>query len=517
MFKKAIAIAALLFTSITPLHAEDLSYLNRWISWADNAPFLDSPVAYLGAGGAYTPCTGGWSTSCDPSVGDIRVVNFLPICGTSDGSDKRIDCLEDVYVELNGIKVKGEPVPNQISTWDAYTFNAKPEFGIAKSSPSLIYKFPGLSHSKGDLFMVYPFSAKFVNKGTVGETRYTFLIAPTFQESSQFTCERLKTPGGVCWVSGSFLTDTRFTINLKMASAPVGWFASRITSPDIQIIPAADGRTQVSFTGNSQGVPSINRNFQYIVQSEQDEWNQVTRAIPVLPWDKLTAEGKKYSAGWPYSSDSIDAFETLVSKVPSFNNADALKNIWRIESISSNNASSNQCFKSGFTGVVSSNSLTYENAIPSWDAANSALVYRIASPHTVLGNEFTGRYDLLISEQVGKCLWSLKSLTPSAEISVTGSNGEKKVITVSSKIVDGFYKFIATGFTFSSNKISVKMLSDRGNPLQSTASDPTPMPMVTKSTAPTVVKKVTITCIKGKIQKLVTAINPKCPAGYKKK
>jgi membrane protein involved in colicin uptake len=30
-------------------------------------------------------------------------------------------------------------------------------------------------------------------------------------------------------------------------------------------------------------------------------------------------------------------------------------------------------------------------------------------------------------------------------------------------------------------------------------------------------KKTTITCIKGKLTKKVTAVNPKCPAGYKKK
>ena len=30
-------------------------------------------------------------------------------------------------------------------------------------------------------------------------------------------------------------------------------------------------------------------------------------------------------------------------------------------------------------------------------------------------------------------------------------------------------------------------------------------------------KKITITCVKGKLTKKVTAVNPKCPAGYKKK
>jgi hypothetical protein len=37
------------------------------------------------------------------------------------------------------------------------------------------------------------------------------------------------------------------------------------------------------------------------------------------------------------------------------------------------------------------------------------------------------------------------------------------------------------------------------------------------ATAPAVVKATTITCVKGKTTKKVTAVNPKCPTGYKKK
>ena len=58
---------------------------------------------------------------------------------------------------------------------------------------------------------------------------------------------------------------------------------------------------------------------------------------------------------------------------------------------------------------------------------------------------------------------------------------------------------------------------------------PTPTPVVTATPTATpsatpaatatkaVVKATTITCVKGKLTKKVTAINPKCPAGYKKK
>ena len=36
-------------------------------------------------------------------------------------------------------------------------------------------------------------------------------------------------------------------------------------------------------------------------------------------------------------------------------------------------------------------------------------------------------------------------------------------------------------------------------------------------TASTAAKKTTITCVKGKTTKKVTAVKPKCPSGYKKK
>ena len=506
MFKKVIAVAVLLFASVTPVQAEDLSYLGRVISWEDTAPFHDYPVAYSFSGGSGNPCDGGWSATCDPSVGNVQVVNFLPVCDSADGSDKRLDCVESVYADVNGVKVKGERVVSPVGVWNAYAFTAKPEFGIAKSSPILIYKFPGLSHDKGDNFMVDPFSTKSVNKGVVGETQYTFLIAPAVQTSSQDLCGFIDASAGYCWKSGSFLSDTGFTLNLKLATPPVGWFTSRITTPDVQINPASDGRTQVTFSGNSQAIPSISRYYHYTIQSEQDEWNQVAKTLPGLIWDKLTADGKRYSISIPFSSDAISEFQDIVSKVPSFNNADALKNIWRIESKSFGTAPSTPCLKSGFTGIVSSNALTYENAIPTWDAANSALVYRIASPHTALGKEFTGKYDLLISEQVGKCLWHVQNLSPSAEISVTSADGQIKVFTAGSSISGGFYKFTATGFTFSTNKISVKLVSKA-------ASAPVGKPIAaTKSSAAK-----TIICFKGKIQKNVTAAKPQCPTGYKKK
>ena len=499
MFKKVLAITALLFASVTPVHAEDLSYLNRTIGWSDTTSSYNYPVAYGGSG---TPCSEGWSTTCDPSTGNIFITNFLPLCESTDGSDKRLDCLDSVYVDLNGTKVKGELAPNQSGIWDTYGFNAKPEYGIAKASPIRIYKFSGLRHDKGDLFMVSALAEKRVIKGVVDWSDYTFLITPTFEPSDPGLRDECRLiPNGLSLCSGSFERNTKFLLNLKLATPPSGWFTGRITAPEIQLKPGSDGRTSVTLAGISQAVPSIARNFRYTKQSEQDEWNQIAKAlsrwIPGLSWDTLSPAGKRMSRGLVTTSAQIDWYQAVSSSVPSFNNADALRNIWRIESNTSQNSSTTLCLKSGFIGMVSSNSLTYENAIPNWDAANKSLVYRIASPHTALGVEFIGNYDLLISEKVGKCLWNVSELSPSAEISVTSADGVKKVFTATSSTTDGYYKFVATGFTFSTNKISVKLVS--------------------KSVSTSSAKPSTITCIKGKVQKKVTAVKPKCPTGYKKK
>ncbi|MCX6430977.1 MAG: hypothetical protein NTX12_08565 [Actinobacteria bacterium] len=45
----------------------------------------------------------------------------------------------------------------------------------------------------------------------------------------------------------------------------------------------------------------------------------------------------------------------------------------------------------------------------------------------------------------------------------------------------------------------------------------TPNPMPSVATPPKPIKQITITCVKGKVTKKVTAASPKCPSGYKKK
>jgi hypothetical protein len=88
------------------------------------------------------------------------------------------------------------------------------------------------------------------------------------------------------------------------------------------------------------------------------------------------------------------------------------------------------------------------------------------------------------------------------------------------KETSGWLHLSAAGFTFSSPTLKVKLTQDAN----AVAPAPTPSaePAVSAEPAPQiptapVIKKSTITCVKGKTTKKVSAVSPKCPAGFKKK
>jgi hypothetical protein len=69
----------------------------------------------------------------------------------------------------------------------------------------------------------------------------------------------------------------------------------------------------------------------------------------------------------------------------------------------------------------------------------------------------------------------------------------------------------ANNFTFSAPTLKVKLTQEAEKPVA--VATPTPTP----AAKPAVAKKTTITCVKGKTTKKVSAVKPVCPTGFKKK
>jgi hypothetical protein len=183
-----------------------------------------------------------------------------------------------------------------------------------------------------------------------------------------------------------------------------------------------------------------------------------------------------------------------------------------------------------YSGLLASNAVGTNPRAPIWDPSTKELSYSVASPHLKAnGSTNTGFYEISIDQRLAECLWSKDALKYQATVNVVSLDGVQKISTVNVAIRDGFITFRATGFTYSANKIKVKMgTQNTGLNLDSEIPDfvvgedqlistgQQPNSTATPKTEQPKVKKLTITCIKGKVSKKVTGTNPKCPSGYKK-
>jgi len=157
-------------------------------------------------------------------------------------------------------------------------------------------------------------------------------------------------------------------------------------------------------------------------------------------------------------------------------------------------------------------SITSHNAIGAGQpfmSDNETLKFNIGAPHRLSTGEVTkGFFTTDIPVAYLDCKWPGNVLTksPRVEVSIVNTDGTTQIATTSVKIEKQILKVRAFGFHYSSPTIVLKASN---NLLLPSLSD-----IVDETNAAT--KKTTIACVKGKLTKKVTAVKPKCPAGFKK-
>jgi hypothetical protein len=99
------------------------------------------------------------------------------------------------------------------------------------------------------------------------------------------------------------------------------------------------------------------------------------------------------------------------------------------------------------------------------------------------------------------------------------ADGEAKKATTLVSEKNNWLRLSAKGFTYSSPTVKVRLTQEKAvvAPSPTPSASPTPTPMASANVAPVAAKKTSITCVKGKTTKKVTAVNPTCPKGFKKK
>ncbi len=103
-----------------------------------------------------------------------------------------------------------------------------------------------------------------------------------------------------------------------------------------------------------------------------------------------------------------------------------------------------------------------------------------------------------MNAEVARCIYGFGTAPISAKIEIASEDGSPSVAVTTLNQKDGWLRLSANGFHYSTPQIKVKLIEEK------VAVAPTPK--LTK----------TISCVKGKLVKKVTALKPSCPKGYKK-
>ena len=342
-----------------------------------------------------------------------------------------------------------------------------------------------------------------------------------------------KTPhtGGFSYIAGVNFTG-QFALETKMAEFSVmlePWSWRCVEYDTCNFIGMAAGETAVNFQPNSEFRITIRMNF---LTNKIGTWavgrldkptvsNQIEKLIvsgsPVVyPMGYATLNTRSecseklepiFTKLLPYSPKlctySAMGFSTKSNDALALPLFDALEAAvkqngqvarWTFTANKSKDANS-ECEDPKNFSLATSNAMLYSVTPPVWDKKNGTLNYRLASTHLdSKGNLNKGNYSLAISKKRADCLWNFDTAKASATISITNSEGTQNIAISSLRTSKDWIYFDASGFTFSAPEIKVKLINNAAK-------------AATKS----------ITCTKGKQNKKVSGVSPKCPTGFKLK
>lgn len=404
---------------------------------------------------------------------ELKLIDY-PVCSESG----KAPCIESLFLEDDqGNKTKAVP--------EGPTYKMPSEFAGLKSDPATVWQWrtPGIKHeSKTELLTVkawhFPLGAPY------------------------------------CWGPNLCQNDVDETIITISAS---GWDAPipAIDFPDLADDKVCESEGKKDFCTRPW---SINKNYRYVITlkvtddfafsySNGEALDGSARIIKNSSGERLLVfSGKPVDYSYQIEIPNR-AFDRQRADVTQAN-----LGVYVQTKKSGNSTWLSRCDKGEGLSLWYSGQL---RSYPSWIANDSALTLQVESTHLKSDNSKNlGSFNIDMPLSTASCLWGVDlSKAVTASISATYPElGITEVVTTISKVSGDFFKVSASGFHYSAPTIKMKLTQGVG------AQTASPDSTVAKSpVAVSKLKKTSIICIKGKITKKVTAVKPKCPAGFKKK
>jgi hypothetical protein len=539
MKKISVTSLAILLTliGVTPSPAgarADLTLPSQGINISESQIFLSAPPALFGNLGIRSQflCSSLGDETCT-AASSIWGWNQLPPCI----SPITTNCISSVFaVDESGKKTEGNflkyATPDSKYDYPASETNNLPQ-GKGQGG---IWQLPGVIHAGGnDRYFASTFLYLSMKKSAGVKvtnekfefTRFESGINPVNEITGNFTpafpldstneinakgrgdgigsgSSQLESGPNSCLVLGAnncyipqeFPKDYRFGMRVILGAAMQGWFHGRIFQPIIDV--QSDSTRQVlTFEALPVRVPTL-----YERVNTSDLGAEFTRYLSGNIF--FSEGGSRFTPG----NSGKDAIEMAGYWLPLVKDkATTSGTYWNVRSLEGNqDPSIERCSTNSakLAGVVSTNSLVYSAGPPTYNKAEGTLDYKLLSPHfTADGEEAIGTYDLALRSDVARCIYGFSKAPIQAVVSIVGDEGENKVATTLIREKDGWLTLSANGFTFSSPTIRVKLSQE--------VSSTSRVPAKVKN------KKTSIICIKGQKTQKVNGVNPKCPAGFKRK
>jgi hypothetical protein len=523
----------------------------------DGVPKEFLGFTFTGGSGHFGP-TPSFSRMPSDQSGDYAVTVSLPVC--QDSND--LDCIVGVeLIEPSGAITKGifdeyvPAAPNPLAESQGIgsdylyderriLYSAQPSRKIPDSSRGGIWHFDGLQHSHGNRYLIsYTVRGEMTNQQSplaatstadwnsggsgvritpvaiTSGREFPNLIPGKYWSSLSANCFPGKTAADhYCLTKSQNISSPRFSVKVRL-SLTTGFLSNRHWQVSRTIAPRISSKitnefTELTYTGTSMFIsastaliPRTTEGYKIFRQSTNMSYKSsgarnaqldINDMSGFSQWSTLTSSGT--SGADPGAFGLFQGFDASGLEIFS-SKSDSM---WEFQSATSTSREVGwlwPCSKTPtLSGVTASNATVMRPSPPTWNPEEQTLDFQIASAHTdEYGEKAKGFYGLVVSSEIAKCLWGNDATTARASVSMISSSGEIQITTLAASIRDGFFIFDVSGFHFSSGTIRLQM----ARPSTSIQT-----PALTKTT---------IKCVKGKVVKKVTAINPKCPAGYKKK
>jgi hypothetical protein len=402
------------------------------------------------------------------------------------------------------------------SLWRVNDFDGIKDYAVTYYIQSPYYKSNNYSNFTPRTFSayIYPFKEQIVPSATkrfFNETIYPDGRLGITGAGLVTDLNCIWSENGKCGVEQEFDEGVSAELTINVPDSLTGWLHGRLIDPEISITSIGNGINELTVRAKPADVPSAYAEVPYSQTTEEMKQlykNNAHAMSGSSVRDNVTVAG---TFGFKYMS----AFQSLLG-----DKAQLKATTWNfgsLDGVTSN--SQNTCLQSNnkILGLVTTNSMLYEDTLPKFE--NGFLNYKVGGLHyNPDGTTFKGMYDLIMRSETARCLYGFSNAPVSAEISVISVGGEKQVATTQLSESKEWVHLSAYNFGFSSPTIQIKleqksqMPTPTASPEPALSPQPSPSPLVLTAN-----KKSTITCVKGKTTKKVTSLNPKCPAGYKKK